>query len=110
MILEDRDQGGTIPLDLRHGKVFLRTKIHEEVCNLGNSQRRDGMSPPRTPSTVTLTDAGKGGKRTGAYTRRTDAPHVETALSSARTTEQSPRMKVQHVEVLVQTMEVGLSE
>ena len=37
-ILEDRDQSGTISLDRRHGKVFLRTKIHEEVCNLGNRQ------------------------------------------------------------------------
>ena len=58
----------------------------------------------------TLTNVRKGSEWTGAYTRRVAAPHTETALNGARTAEQSPRMKVQHMEVLVQMMEVGLSE
>ena len=47
---------------------------------------------------------------TDAYTTRADSPHVEKHLGVVQTAEQSPRMEVQHAEVLVQTVEVRLSE
>ena len=47
--LEHGDQGGTVPFDRCNGQVFLRTKEHEKVSDLGNRRRRDGKSPTRTP-------------------------------------------------------------